>query len=186
MSKLFKEAEDWQNTAILHRSRDKWLHFSVGYKRAYEIIMEKLLGDNSDIDFLVYPILYLRRHYLELMLKEIIILGSELNGNPVEVPQGNHDLMNLWKQMQVILEEFQKETYNAPSKKFTNKIIEFHNTDSNSQNFRYPIDRNGDDNLKLLERINIRNFRDEFIEVEDYLEGIVDMLYVANDERDSV
>lgn len=182
MAKLFKETKDWENTAILHRSRDKWLHFSVGYKRAYEILMEKLIEDNSDIDFLIYPLMYLRRHYLELMLKEVIVIGSELNGNPIEVTQGSHNLINLWNESQQILSEFYGDTYAPPSKSIVNKIKEFHNTDITSQSFRYPIDRDGHDNLDSLERINIRNFNDEFNELEYYLEGIVDMLYVAKDE----
>lgn len=181
MSRLFKEAKDWVNDAMLHRSRDKWLHFSVGYKRAYEVLMEKLLEDNSDIDFLIYPLLYMRRHYLELMFKEIIVLGSDLNNAPIEAPKDNHDLMRLWNQSQVIIKKFQGDNYNEPSQKISNKIKEFHNTDLHSQSFRYPIDKKGDDNLDSLERINIRNFRDEFNEVEYYLEGIVDMLYVAKD-----
>jgi hypothetical protein len=181
MGKLFKKAKDWQHNSFVNNSHDKWLNFSMGYLRAAKIIEQNLIDKMNDRDSLIFPLMYLHRHYLELAMKEIIVLTKELNGEFDFKPSGGHDLMHLWKESQACLSSW-SEDYEPPNKSVEGKIKEFHSLDFKSDGFRYPIDKKGDKNLKNIPIINYRNFRDEFLEVELFLEGIIDGLYVARDE----
>ena len=181
MGKLFKAAADWQNDSIIYKSNDTWLYYSEGFKISAELIEKELIENQQDRDFLIYPLLYLYRHYIELRCKEIIAVGKEILGASNYLPNGGHDLMILWTETQYILKEVWNHEYQQPKGSIVSKIKEFHKTDLKSDEFRYPVDKEGKYNLEQIERINFRNFRDEFAEVKIYLEGVSDGLYILKD-----
>lgn len=183
MGKLFKESEDWENDSLIRKTQNKWLYYPEGYKIAAELIEKELIEKLQDRDFLIYPLIYLHRHYLELKLKEIIVEGNFLLGNPDFLPKGGHDLMTLWKESLNILSKVWGSDYNPPNKAIETKIKELHQADLKSDGFRYPIDKDGNENLKSLQKINYRNFKDEFSEVKEFIEGVTDGLYYLKDNK---
>lgn len=48
-----------------------WDTYAMGYKRAGDILVQYVADNDWDQDFLVYPITFLYRQYLELRLKEL-------------------------------------------------------------------------------------------------------------------
>ena len=181
MGHLFKGVEDWQHDSIIANKRDEWYHYSFGYLKAAEIIESDLIKNPIDRDFLIYPLIYLYRHYLEIVMKDIIIITNKLLGYSGFTPKGGHDLMRLWNESQNILKEFYDD-YPEPASSIEEKIKEFYNVDIKSDNFRYPIDKKGDFSLNSIEVINYINFGDSFREIKDYMEEIASGLYVARAE----
>ena len=71
-----------------------------GYKLAADILADYVAETGNDYDYLVNPVAFLYRQYLELRLKDIIIVGSRLSGMPIHFGSKSdfltHDLIRLW------------------------------------------------------------------------------------------
>jgi hypothetical protein len=186
MGKLFKKTTNWQYNSRIHKTKDKWLYYVEGYKVASELIEKEMLEKLTDRDLLIYPLLFLHRHYLEIKMKEIIVEGSSILGNKDMFPRGKHKLLELWDELNEVLVEVHKGSYEKPDVSIENKIKEFHQLDLKSDGFRYPVDTKGQLNLKSHAAINYRNFMDEFEEVKRFLEGIADELYVIKDQMKDI
>jgi hypothetical protein len=70
--KLFKGDADWWHNACLNFSLDMGIGYVYGYKKAADILVEYIKDTKTNQDYLVYPIVFLYRHHLELIIKEII------------------------------------------------------------------------------------------------------------------
>lgn len=183
MGLLFKKASDSENNSRIHKNMDKWLYYTEGYKIAAEQIENFLLDNPDRQDYLIYPLVYSYRHYIELKLKEIIVLGDSFLGNISDFHNENHNLIKLWIRFQKTLKSIPETNYQAPSTSIATKIQEFHDADTNSDGFRYPINQKGKQNLESLKIINFRNFKNEISEIKEYLESIADSLYVIRDSN---
>ena len=78
MSKIFRPGKDWWNNARINHGgliSNKWEVYAMGYKIATETLVDKVLSEQTNQDHLIYPIVFLYRHYIELRLKEIIDTG---------------------------------------------------------------------------------------------------------------
>ena len=55
-----------------------------GYKRAADLVWAAIKPNPraAGIDYLVYPMIFLYRYFVELSLKDIIATGSHLEGGP--------------------------------------------------------------------------------------------------------
>lgn len=167
---LFTEAEDWQYNARLHGSHDKWDVYATGYKEAADILIERVLSDRMWMDMLVYPIIYLYRHYLELRLKELVISGSQL----LDEDAGNihgHSLIYWWEKARKILEKIWPDDERADLDSVENCIRQFASKDSGSDNFRYPVNTKGEKTLDGLSLLNLRQFKEAMSRVAALLEG---------------
>jgi hypothetical protein len=181
MGKLFIETKDSENNSRIHKTLEKWLYYAEGYKIAAELIENKLLENPEKQDFLIYPLVYTYRHYIELKLKEIIVEGHGILSKTKDFQKENHDLIKLWIEFQRTMKLVYKDEYQAPPPTIEKKIKELHDTDKNSDGFRYPINQKGKQNLENLKIINFRNFKDEVLEVKRYLEAIADSFYAIKD-----
>ncbi|HHS8916416.1 TPA: hypothetical protein ACTVMT_005267, partial [Escherichia coli] len=56
--------------------------YTEGYRRAADILINHIDESGRDQDFLVYPVLFLYRHHLELLIKQIIGLALALAEDP--------------------------------------------------------------------------------------------------------
>jgi hypothetical protein len=71
---LFRgDLPDWHNNACI----DVYGHlghlpYTEGYRRGADILVQHVVNQRRDQDFLVFPIIFLYRHHLELALKRII------------------------------------------------------------------------------------------------------------------
>ena len=182
---LFASAGDWQNNACLwKRSIDEWYPYIRGYKRAADVLEDHIVNQHRyDVDTLVYPIVFLYRHYLELQLKAIIIGGFVFAGYTLSI---DGDLLNdrvgelyvthkvdvLWKRCRSILVEVwpdgPEDELNAVDK-CIEEICEF---DLNSMAFRYPVDKEGNSSLPdSLQFINVRHLTETMEKIARLLNG---------------
>ena len=69
---LFSRAEDWQNNACISAFCGSEFAYAEGYRLAANALVEHTGGTSRDLDFLIYPTVFLYRHHLELVLKQVI------------------------------------------------------------------------------------------------------------------
>jgi len=182
--KYFKSDQDWQYNSRLSKVDNKWLFYGEGYRQASELIEKQILEvDRSNQDFLIYPYCYLIRHYIEIRLKEIIDEGNKVNGNPIDPAKGGHDLSILWAKSQETLKNVWQDQYSEAPKDVADFINELHSIDVKSDNFRYPIDKNGQETLDRINEINFKKLAEAFQNVKYYLDGVTDGLAVANENN---
>ena len=124
-------------------------------------------------DYLAYPMVYLYRHYVELMLKEFLL--SAKRAGLIQLPENwecNHNLKKLWDRIHPLLGELFP---NEPERDATNAkrlIYELHTRDQFSQEFRYPTSREGKGHLADMERLDIDNFFDAMRRLAGFLDGM--------------
>ena len=84
---LFGSGTDWETNACAS-TIDNIMAYQNGYRRAAFHLAEYVCDARLGQDFLVYPIVYLYRHHIELTLKSIIqvaralVLRPESSGLP--------------------------------------------------------------------------------------------------------
>jgi hypothetical protein len=159
-----------------------------GYYEAGKILVDKIYQTDIGLDknSLFYPICFNYRHYIELHLKSLIedseILYNKMvelnylkNGNlPKEMSKslGNehslNKLLTLLKErlhyIEISDEEFPKDIEKL--------IEEMHNSDSNSQQYRYHKDKKGHLSFPNEKEYNVANISNGMKEVHDLLWGI--------------
>ncbi|MCY4391991.1 MAG: hypothetical protein OXE43_08055 [Chloroflexi bacterium] len=123
-----------------------------GYRHAYQTAADKLVQDlgesggfsDDDPDVLVYPVLFLYRHCLELRIKETLLCLRILQDVQPEIPEG-HGLAGLWKEARRRLLEHSEGTgeWDPFVPDLEARILEFHTIDKDSTGLRYSFERDG-------------------------------------------
>ncbi|MCE5199369.1 MAG: hypothetical protein ABFD54_09590 [Armatimonadota bacterium] len=185
---LFADAEDWQYNACLDKFGGDWYAYIEGYRLAADTIVEHVTQRcRRGVDLLVYPIVFLYRHHLELRLKSLIMDGKQLYNDLPEFPK-THKIDILWKECREILE---KVWPNGPKEELDAVeacITEFNTIDPKSEAFRYPVNRQEAPILPSeLKTINIRHLADSMAKVANLLDGahcgISEYLDIKRDEE---
>lgn len=173
---LFGSGADRQANACVHSVLGA-AAYQDGYRRAALHLAEYVCGEGRGQDDLVYPIVYLYRHYTELTLKSIIsaaafVVDYTMTKNDLDT-LGRHDLAKLWKLAKPMLDpacELSGESPLPPDdlEGIDSYIDQLHQHDPNGQRFRYSttIRAKGQKSATHpalpndLTHINIRNFAD--------------------------
>lgn len=187
-NKLFSVAPDWYHNAIVHHlypHTNKWNAYTEGYKLAAKVLSEKVLNEMNNRDTLIFPILFLYRHYLELKLKEILEQGSIFLDESCEIPQ-NHNIMALWADTRKIILNIWPDTALKTVKGIEAILMDIHNVDRGSDAFRYPIKKSGDFTLDGYKMINLRNFISLIEPIIEDLEGMSLGIEAYKDHKDEM
>lgn len=139
MSKLVVDAS-WHYNAFV---KPDWILYIEGYRKAADYLVDRSVNEG----FLVYPIIFLYRHYLELQLKDLLQQLYRYHNLSYELCR-THDLTQLWNRVRPLMEEIS----NSPEDIEINnhievRIKEFVQIDEGSFNFRYPEDKKGHSSL---------------------------------------
>jgi len=159
--KLFKDFnKDFRHNAIVSSGIKKFFLFSEGYKTAAIKLSEQLDGSAFYANYLVYPLIFLNRHFLELRLKELISGVNFIVNHEYEFPNG-HNLNSLWNTYRAKISEAGE--IETPDKKILDNIgrliNEFNFIDPKSFSFRYPVDTAQDRKPSLkITNIDLYNF----------------------------
>lgn len=161
---LFSKRKDWWNLARIKITNldEGFSVYSQAYKDAADILVEHTKKDKTSINFLVYPILFLYRHYIELALKELIYVASQY----LEKEQSafnSHDLIFLWNKAKKLISELNIDIIDISEddiKAVENQIKQFNELDKSSMTFRYPVDKKGDVFKNLSDYINVENIKE--------------------------
>jgi hypothetical protein len=176
--KLFDTDNDWWNNACLNFARDDWDLYANGYRKAGDMLVERIIEDNvstrASLDAIIYPIVFLYRQYLELRLKDSIIQTQLLLDVDVKLPK-HHSVVALWEKLKTLLAQADPQATVAG--KSTLGAIEecvnqFSKVDPSSTAFRYPVDKDNNPSLPGMNNINVRLIYQTMENISSNLEGI--------------
>lgn len=115
----------------------------VGYYAAANNLAQQVIGAGGQNNALCYPIMYLYRHYIELVLKAIVFHSNMLNDDRPEF-QNHHNLRTLWLKCHPILSTLwtnQNGELDVQLEKAKELIEEFVELDDSSMSCRYPFNK---------------------------------------------
>lgn len=173
---LFVEAKDWWMNACVNYGGS--LMYALGYRRAGDALVEQVATTHSDQDFLVYPIVFCYRQYLELMLKADLCEARALFGIAASTvrrdPMDNHPLLALWHELRPLIER--RRPGGGPEPEYVGEALgQFDAVDRHSFAFRYATGKKGTPSLPNdMLRINLRNLSEVTARIGNFLEGTLD------------
>lgn len=154
--------------------RDGWEPYVFAYRKAAELLVEQVHQEKLWGNFLIFPIAFVYRHYLELRLKTLIQDCCELEGIPAST--GNeHRLLPLWGQCRPVIEKWLTSIPKSDMDAVEDTLKQFENLDANGQAARYPTDNRGQNSSNLLGlRINVKNFAETVTKAATFLDCLAD------------
>jgi hypothetical protein len=168
---LFVEAEDSRMNACLDWYHDPTELYIIGYKEAGDSLVNSVADRSGTADSLIFPIVFLYRHYIELRLKSLLNDGSRLlDKEHKQKPE--HQLSKLWPKVRNILVELWPDENKDDLAVFDSLINQFEQVDPHSTTFRYPKDFDGNNSLKVdFPIVNLRNLKEVVGAMTTILEG---------------
>jgi hypothetical protein len=151
---------------------EPWGGYAQGFKMSADLSVAYCEQRGFDQDFLVYPVLFGYRHYIELALKEIIRAARRLLDEPGGVPE-THNLSNLWNTAEPLLKQVEpngQRTYEDVRE----CIARFTSIDPTSEAGRYPVKRDG--GLSLPEdryHLELGQLRDVVERLSSFFDGAI-------------
>lgn len=135
---LFSEDGGFLN-ACVGWTPNLWHGFAEGYRRAAELLVRHVVETERDLDYLVFPVVFLYRQAIEVSLKHLLIQGCELVDRDLPKVKGNrHSLVEHWKLCRPILEAVWPEGPIADLDATEDVLTQFEERDPASTRFRFP------------------------------------------------
>ena len=168
---LFVPGEDYWMNAWLDRYPDLTELYIVGYKEAGDTLVNSVANRGGSADSLIFPIVFLYRHYIELRLKSLLQEGHLLLAREYK-PNPEHKLSKLWRKVRRILIEIWPDENENDLEEFDSLVAQFEQVDPRSTTFRYPKDLDGNNSVKIQSPIiNLKNIKDVIGSMAIILEG---------------
>ena len=155
--------------------------YTEGYRRGAVRLVEHIVEKHRDQDFLVYPIIFLYRHHIELALKRMIARTPHLLERPLSDVEkqhlGKHRLDWLWQDLKPILAAIAEAAGWSPLDSadvegVDDYIRQLSSLDPDSFCFRYWHSKKGSRSLpEDLKHINLRHFADMMERLANYLDA---------------
>lgn len=183
---LFPRCSNVEQQDYMKLGLEDWF-YSSGFRRAAHLLARQMSDTGTENHFVIYPLIYLYRHYFELILKAIIasahrLLSKEPTKQDLKT-LADHDLQQLWQVAQPLLNpvcECAGATAFPASELegVTSYILQIHEHDPDGQRFRYGTKKpkaNTQTCPSLSPDLDLKNVRALATTLEklaDYLEGI--------------
>lgn len=156
---IFKDEESPDYGAWLKNPANKFFLYSEGYKEAGKKLWEFCIENRFYSNTLIYPLVFNYRQFLELRLKELIIMGYKYLDTKEDFAD-EHSLLKLWNTYR---NEILPDIENIEKSILDNVeriISQFNTEDPKSMSFRYPVTR-GPNRKESLNRetIDLHNFK---------------------------
>lgn len=147
-----------------------WVLYSMGYKRAGDLLVRHVSADRGDADALVYPIVFCYRQYLELTLKDLLMEARRYYRID-ESFKAEHSLLLPWHPLRALLE---RRWPDRPKEldAVEENLRQFDEVDERSFAFRYATTRGGTPSLPGdMRHINLRNLAEVVARIGTFLEA---------------
>lgn len=184
-SDLLGQGPEWWLVACMDWPRDRWLGYVGGYWKAADVIFERVVETGRDQDMLVYPYLMCWRHFVELQLKNLILLSRKYLREPIELPR-THRLDVLWRVVRGCLERAWPDDDRRDLDEAGRIVLQLDGFDPTSEHFRYPILKNGSETMTSLGRIYMPSFHEAMSGVAAMLDAADTGLRVMTEQRDEI
>lgn len=172
---LFGPRDDSHHNACVNYQRDPLHAYARGYLTGAKALVDQVKRDRFQLDTMIFPIIFLYRHYIELKLKLIIREGTQLlDRPPVGLSDDAHKIGRLWSGAREIVEEVFDDGDQAPLDKVTDIISAFERDDPHATGFKYPEDKKGNRSIPEIRHINVAQFSEAMGEIETLIEGVAD------------
>jgi hypothetical protein len=181
---LFDPGVESQDAAIAWLDSE-WLFsgstYAAGFLEAGRILADHVQAepDLRQAQRLAFPLVFLHRHAIELMLKQAIHeCRYQLGENDVKLV--GHDLMRLWQDLRLLIERLPQVGATEPYlSELDRRIGELAAVDPLSFAFRYPDTRDGSKPIpEHIRGIDLPHFSDEVARVVAAIDGWLTGLYV--------
>jgi len=160
-----------------------FFHYALGYYEAAKQVAENIMIDDYHVDTKVYPLLFLYRQYVELIIKHLLITSSKLANKDIINIKG-HEIDKKWRLLIHELDENSNLKAHIENQSFIEELImEISSIDNNGETFRYPLDLQGREHLKNVNIINIENVHSAMTLIYKYFEKIDLEIDMINDYK---
>jgi hypothetical protein len=149
--------------------------YAIGYKEAADALIDRTCELDRGADLQFYPIAFLYRQYLELRLKQLLIIGGHVVYYESKLTHG-HDLRKPWAEVRKILETVWPSTHVEEMNALEKCIDELCSLDAKSMSFRYPVDKEGKPTLLGLDRVDLVNLKNVMERISSFLDASSDAL----------
>jgi len=185
------ERGPWPANARLHMNGDEnGRAYALGYQRGAQLLADYAVRESSDQDLVIYPILFLYRHAVELFLKRFIPVAADLVDEPLKEHErsqlGSHRLDILWSIFKPRLHLMEKcEMTQDQVDGIESYIRQLSDVDEQSFSFRFAADKDGNPNLADLRHINIMRITvllEPFVAIFEGIDEIIHERYQSKCE----
>jgi hypothetical protein len=139
------------------------IHHSDEYANGYKVAADQLVSRKIPPEWrargLIYPIVFLYRHHIELQIKQIIYLSRVIDGDHDERERG-HDLPLLWGFAEKALYKFWPAEHHAHLKRVGLYLAGYERLDPNAEAFRYPLTKSNEASVGALRDIDLERLSD--------------------------
>lgn len=136
-----------------------WTRYEEGYYDAAKALVERY-DSKFESTWVVYPILFLYRHYLELMVKSLIFeacASFEGERRPKQLAD-EHNLVVLWDRLVEIVTRHRRQRMLGNSVDLRRILAQFTQDDPRSMETRYGLKKDLESpTLQRLENVDLRN-----------------------------
>ncbi|CAH6385734.1 hypothetical protein [Pantoea agglomerans] len=165
---------DWHNNACLNYMPDHGTAYTEGYRRAADILIRHIDETARDQDFLVYPVVFLYRHHIELQIKQVTGVARQLLRD--YAPRGSekvtHNLNSLWEVARKLLLEADDTLGPSDFSRVSAVVRALNEADLRATGFRYARTIEGGRSLEGIHYINTRLFGEQMAAASDDLDAI--------------
>lgn len=163
------DGEDKGTAALAQADFERFVLMFEGYRRSADALVDRSLDDWRESAILVYPILFLYRHALELNLKYIInFYGPPVGVGPI---WDTHDFRILWPRFVEVLKLYGTDDPGNADQVVGGVVACFGNVDPRSFALRYPYDNQGNPIELARDRVNLETLKNVMGGVFNYFTG---------------
>lgn len=165
---------DWHNNACLNYMPDHGTAYTEGYRRAADILIRHIDETARDQDFLVYPVVFLYRHHIELQIKQVTGVARQLLRDyaPLGSEKVTHNLNSLWEVARKLLLEADDTLGPSDFSRVSAVVRALNEADLRATGFRYARTIEGGRSLEGIHYINTRLFGEQMAAASDDLDAI--------------
>jgi hypothetical protein len=148
--------------------------YLVGFQRGADMIVDAAKKDDLHPDDLFFPVAFLYRHHLELMLKELVRLGVQSGAlEKCEDCMAKHNLHKLWNKVKTLIQKVWPDSAGDDLLLAVERVIlEFHKLDPAGQAWRYARDKRGNVHFRHgPEQVDLLNLKTTVEGVSAFLDA---------------
>jgi hypothetical protein len=168
-SAFIEGGEAIDNATIAEDDYTRLVLMTDGYKKAADLAVIHCIDHPADRDFLVYPIIFNYRHFIELSLKhQLATHGPSVGAEP---NWHTHDLAKLWEAFSEMVDRYQIPDPDDADAVVQAVVAEFAKIDPKSDAYRYPVDQKGKPLPISFASTHLANLADVMDAVGGYFDG---------------
>lgn len=159
----------WDSARIQQNVESRFYGMVSGYRSAADSLVDRAVEDRFERDVLVYPILFLYRHAIELELKWLLSnYGRQAGIQPV---WNSHELKPLWEKLLQVFEALGVEDPDETNSHVAFIVAQFSKIDPRSFSNRYPVDTKGIPIPVEREELDLAVLKDVLAGVFSFFDG---------------